>query len=123
MKVRNLVLFTVLMLALAIFIGCASSGGGDVTPIGNATGTATAKSQGFSSEISVTITMANGIITDVVVTGDETPSIGDVAIMRAPGMIKRSNSADLDAISGSSFTTAAISEAAQAAIDEIVAKN
>ena len=112
------------VLILAVLIGCASSGGaaGATSSHGNATGTATSTAQGFGGEISVTITMANGIITDVQVVGDaETPSIGSVAVMRAPDIIKRSNSADLDTISGSSITTMGIAEAAQAAIDKIVA--
>ena len=108
-------------LILAALICCASSGSA-AAPIGNATGTATGTAQGFGGEITVTITMANGFITDVIVVGDaETPSVGSVAVVRAPGIIKKNNSPELDAISGSSITAGAISEAARAAIDKIAA--
>ena len=127
MFMRKSLFFAGLLAALimAVLIACASSGsaaGSTAAPIGNATGTATGTAQGFGGEIVVTITMANGFITDVVVVGDaETPSVGSVAVMRAPGIIKRNNSPDLDAISGSSITASAISEAAKAAIDKIAA--
>ena len=124
MTIRKSILFSgfVAILIVAALIGCASTGSGGAAPIGKATGKATATSQGFGGEVVVTITMADGFITDVVVVGDkETPSVGSVAVMRAPGIIKKNNSADLDAISGSSITAGAISEAAQAAIDKIVA--
>jgi fumarate reductase flavoprotein subunit len=88
------------------------------------TGTATATTTGFGGEIIVTITMADGYITDEAVVGDaETPSVGSVAVVRAPGLIKRNNSGVLDAISGATITTGAISTAAQEAIDKIVAGN
>jgi fumarate reductase flavoprotein subunit len=123
---KSIFVFGILALVLAGLIGCASTGGGSssssVPPIGNATGTASATTLGFGGDITVTITMADGYITDVEVIGnDETPSVGSVAITRAPNLIKKNNSGVLDAISGASITTAAISTAAQEAIDKIVA--
>ena len=120
MSVRKLVFLSCAIMVLAVLVGCASTG--SAAPIGNATGTATGTAQGFGGEILVTITMANGFITDVVVVGDkETPSVGSIAIIRAPKMIKKNNSADLDSISGATVTANGISQAAQAAIDKIVA--
>jgi hypothetical protein len=66
--------------------------------------------------------MENGYITDVKIDAPgETPSIGGVAVARAPGIIKQNNSADIEALSGASVTTKAISTASQAAIDKILA--
>jgi len=113
-----------MVLIAVVLIGCASGASAKgPAPLGNASGTGTGTAQGFGGEIKVTITMDKGIITNVVVVGDaETPSIGSIAVTRAPGIIQRNNSADFDAISGSTITCMGISEAAQAAIDKISGK-
>jgi fumarate reductase flavoprotein subunit len=122
---KSISVLGILSIVLAGLAGCASTGGGSssaVAPIGNATGTASATTPGFGGDLTVTITMADGYITDVQVVGnDETPEVGSVAVARAPQLIKKNNSGVLDAISGASITTAAISAAAQEAIDKIVA--
>jgi fumarate reductase flavoprotein subunit len=118
---KPIVILGILALVLA---GCASTGGSVAAPIGNATGTASATAAGFGGDIIVTITMADGYITDVQVVGDaETPTVGGVAITRAPGIIKKNNSGLLDAISGATITSGAISTAVQEAIDKIAAGN
>jgi fumarate reductase flavoprotein subunit len=120
MKTRTVLVLLALALVLA---GCAT-GGGSAAPIGNATGTAEATAAGFGGDVTVAVTMADGFITDVKVTGDrETPTVGGVALTRAPGIIKKNNSAAIDTISGATVTTSAISTAAQAAIDKIVSGN
>jgi fumarate reductase flavoprotein subunit len=121
---KSISVLGILAIVLAGLAGCASTGGSSsaAAPIGNATGTASATMLGFGGDITVTITMADGYITDVQVVGnDETPEVGSVAVTRAPQLIKKNNSGVLDAISGASITTAAISAAAQEAIDQIVA--
>jgi fumarate reductase flavoprotein subunit len=66
--------------------------------------------------------MAGGYITDVTINAPaETPTVGGIAVARAPGIIIKNNSADIDALSGATVTTQAISTAAQAAIDKILA--
>jgi fumarate reductase flavoprotein subunit len=123
---KPIFVFGILALVLAGLIGCASTGGGgsSVAPIGNATGTASATALGFVGDITVTITMANGYITDVqILDNGETPSVGSVAVARAPKLIKENNSGELEAISGATITTAGISTAAQEAINKIVAGN
>ena len=124
MKLRTvLFLIGISVLVAGIFFACASSTPA-VVPIGNATGTATGTAAGFGGEITVTVTLVDGIITDVVVTGDgESPTIGGPAILRAPNLIKRYNSAQFDAVSGATITCMAVSEATQAAIDKIVSGN
>jgi uncharacterized protein with FMN-binding domain len=68
--------------------------------------------------------MENGKIIDVQIEAPgETPTIGAIAIERAPGIIIRNNSPDIDIISGASITSIGISTAAQAAVDQIAASN
>jgi fumarate reductase flavoprotein subunit len=125
MKPHKSIVVVSLALVLAGFVGCASTGGGPVAaPIGNATGTASAVAAGFGGDITVTITIAKGYITDVQIVGDdETPTVGGVAVARAPGIIKKNNSGVLDAISGATITSGGISAAAQEAISKITAGN
>ena len=119
---KFLVLLGIIALLLGGVLGCASAG--KVQPIGNATGTATGTGTGFGGDVFVTITMDRGFITDVVIDAkNETQAIAGVAVNRATGLIKQNNSAQFDAISGATFTSVGISQAAQAAIDAIVAGN
>jgi fumarate reductase flavoprotein subunit len=129
MKMRTSILISLVLAVLftVVAAGCASTGGGSAAaaaPIGNASGAAEATAPGFGGDVTVAVTMADGYITDVKITGDmETPTIGGIALTRAPGIIKKNNSAVFDAISGATVTSGAISTAAQAAIDKIVAGN
>jgi fumarate reductase flavoprotein subunit len=107
---------------LCVLAACVSSGGAVMSPMGSASGSAAATAPGFGGDVTVAITMANGYITDVTIAAPgETPSVGGIAVARAPGIIKQNNSADIDALSGATVTTHAISTAAQAAIDTILA--
>ena len=123
MKIRNLlVLLGIVALLLTVVLGCASTP--KVQPIGNATGNATGTAMGFGGNLTVTITMDSGFITDVVIDArNETQAISGVAVTRATTFIKENNSAQFDAISGATITSTAIRQAAQAAIDSIVAGN
>jgi fumarate reductase flavoprotein subunit len=121
---KPIFIFGILALSLAGFAGCASTGGSAAVPIGNATGTASATAAGFGGDITVTITMVAGYITEVQVTGDdETPNVGSVAVAKAPDSIKKNNSSAVDVISGATFTSDGIKTAAQEAINKIVASN
>ena len=120
MKVGKLIFGILAILLVFSLIACASAPA--IAPIGDATGTATASAPGYGGEVTVTVTMVNGFITEVVAIGpDESPTIGGAAIMRAPPRIIRFNTTDIDIVSGASITTMAITEAAQKAIDMIVA--
>ena len=119
MKNRTLLVLAICALAAMALVGCGSA---PVAAIGNATGTESGSAQGFGGEVTVTVTMANGFITEVVCKGDaESPTIGGPVLLRAPGQIIRYNSAQFDSISGATVTSMAVAEAAQAAIDKIVA--
>jgi fumarate reductase flavoprotein subunit len=90
--------------------------------MGSASGSATATANGFGGEVTVSVTMADGYITAVTITAPgETPSMGGIAVARAPDIMIKNNTADIDALSGATVTTRAISTAAQAAIDQITA--
>jgi len=121
MKIQNFLLLGLCALLAGVVFSCAS-GGGSAAPIGNATGTATGTAAGFGGDVTVTVTMANGIITEVTAKGDaESPTVGGPALTRIPNSIKKYNSTKVDSISGATVTCIAITSAAQQAIDKIVA--
>ena len=79
------------------------------------TGTGTAK--GFGGEVSVTLTVTDGIITEAVIVGDgETAGIGSVAIEKLAEEIVAANSVNVDTMSTATVTSNAILEAAKAAL-------
>ncbi|MBR2835529.1 MAG: FAD-binding protein [Coriobacteriales bacterium] len=85
-----------------------------------ASGTATATIPGFGGDVSVTITLTNGVITDCVAVGDfETPERGGRAIASMPGAIIETGTLNIDGVSGASVTSQAILTAGQMAIDKI----
>jgi fumarate reductase flavoprotein subunit len=126
---KTLFIWGILIVILAAgLIACTSTKGGESSAaaetVTGPSGTATGTAAGFSSEISVTIIMENGKIVDVQIEAPgETPTIGAIAIERAPGIMIRNNSPDIDIISGASITSIGISTAAQAAVDQIAGSN
>ena len=115
------------LLALSmVLVGCSSSSDDDTeetttteetteSTVAEATGTATGM-----GELSVTIKAEDGKITEVTIVGDnETPSIGQAAFEDLQQQIIDAQSADIDGVSGATITSGAVSEAAQAAIDEL----
>jgi fumarate reductase flavoprotein subunit len=107
------------ILAAALILGCASQSGAQ-SGGGSASGTATGTALGFGGPVTVTITMENGVITEVIADGPaETPGIGSEALAQLPGRIKAQGSAAVDGVAGASFSSQAVKDAAQAAIDQI----
>ena len=120
MKIRTFFLLGISALLLGAILGCAS--GGSVVPMGDATGTATGTSPGFGGDVSVTITMEKGYITNVVATGKgESSTVGGPALLRLPNSVKKYNTAKVDTISGATISSMAFITAAQEAVDKIVA--
>ena len=77
----------------------------------------TGTAQGMGGEVSVTLTIENGVITDCVATGDkETDGIGSVVIAQFPAQVVEGNTINLDAVSGATITSNAFIEAAKAAL-------
>ena len=89
----------------------ASSGAAVYTP-----GTYTAKATGMG-EVSVTITLTDGVITGCEIVGDsETEGIGSVIVENAPEEIVSGNKGAIDVVSGATITSDAINEALAAAL-------
>jgi len=82
-------------------------------------GTYSATEQGFGGDVTVTITVNENEITDVVITGEnETPGIGGEAITALPDVIKAANSAEFDGVSGATLTSTAVKNAVAKALNE-----
>ncbi|MBR1893386.1 MAG: FAD-dependent oxidoreductase [Lachnospiraceae bacterium] len=82
-------------------------------------GTYTASEQGFAGEVSATITVAGGKITDVKIEGkDETPDKGGAAIEELQPKILEAQSAEVDAVTGATITSDAVKKAVSAALEQ-----
>ena len=81
--------------------------------------TFSATEPGFGGDVTVTLTIEEGKLTDVQVVGEgETPEVGGLAIETLPGLMVASNSIEVDEMSGASFTSKAILAAAAKALEE-----
>ena len=81
------------------------------------TGEATGTAKGMNGDVTVTLTLKDGKITDCTAEGkDETPGKGDVAIEEVTKQIKSSGKLSVDATSGATVTSDAIIDAAKAAL-------
>ena len=80
-------------------------------------GTYSAQANGFGGPVSVDLTVdGSGRITNVAITGgSETPAVGGMAIPDLAERILEGQSADVDVVSGATFTSNAVREAAAAA--------
>ena len=74
----------------------------------------TASVNGFGGEISVTLTIEDGTITDAQVTGAaETDGIGSKAVEQMPAQILEAQTWEVDGVSGATVSSTAIREAAK----------
>lgn len=79
----------------------------------SATGTA----KGFGGDVTVTLTVTDGIITEATAEGaNETAGIGSVAIEKLPAAMVEGNTVNVDVISGATLTSNGVIEAAKAAL-------
>ncbi|MBE5807815.1 MAG: FAD-dependent oxidoreductase, partial [Clostridiales bacterium] len=79
--------------------------------------TYTAEAPGFGGPVNVTVTIEDGAITDVQIAGDqETAEIGGAAIEPLAQQIMDAQSAEIDGVTGASFTSNAVKLAAAEAI-------
>lgn len=82
-------------------------------------GTYSASEEGFAGKVTVTITTSESEITDVKVEGpNETPDKGGVAMEQLQGELLKAQSAEVDAVSGSTVTSDAVKKAMAAAIEK-----
>ena len=81
--------------------------------------TYTGSAQGFGGEVTVTLTIEDGRLTDVLAEGAlETQGVGSNAIDLMPGRMVAGNRVNVDGVSGASVTSQAILDAAAAALAE-----
>ena len=79
--------------------------------------TATGTAKGFGGEVTVTITLTDGVITDAKAEGaDETAGVGTPALEQLPAAMVAGNTVNVDIVSGATFTSNAVIEAAKAAL-------
>lgn len=90
-----------------------------IAPVFAETVSGTGEAQGFGGAVSVTITLTDGVMTEVVAQGDgETEGIGSKALESLPAAMVEGNTIAVDALSGATITSAAVLEAAAAALTE-----
>lgn len=110
-KILSLLLFVLMILSM---VGCSK----EVVQEAK-TESYTKVTKGYGGDVSVTVTLKDGKISDVKAEGpSETAGIGGKAIEELPGLIVKSNSADIDGISGATLTSNAIKSAVKAALKE-----
>ncbi|MCD8084589.1 MAG: FMN-binding protein, partial [Clostridiales bacterium] len=110
---------------------CGSSGSGTATTEAAQTestqeteaqgisGSYEATAQGYGGDVVVTLTLENGVLTGVTAVGDsETESIGGRALELMPESMIASGSIEVDGVSGATYTSNAILEAAAAALEQ-----
>lgn len=79
--------------------------------------TATGTAKGFGGDVTVTVTVENGVITAMTAEGkDETPGIGSVALEQLPAAMVDGNTLNVDVVAGATFTSNGVMEAAKAAL-------
>lgn len=79
--------------------------------------TYTAEAPGFGGAVTVTLTVEDGKITDATVTGDsETPEVGGAALEPLAAQLVAAGNAEIDGVTGATFTSNAVKEAAAAAL-------
>lgn len=111
---RNGILMAVATLIMGIVLSLYISSTGTVPAADNADsytdGTYTSSAQGCLSEVSVTVTITGGKVTDVSIDASgETPSLGGAAAETlAPQLTEAGSTAGVDAVSGSTMTSDAV---------------
>ena len=79
--------------------------------------TYTGTAKGFGGDVTVTLTVDNGVITDAKAEGaDETPGVGTPALEQLPAAMVAGNTVNVDAVAGATFTSNGVIEAAKAAL-------
>ena len=121
---RVLILLGIGILFSTLFLACATD---RVVPVTNArgervNGTATGSAPGFGGEVTVTLTLENGFITNVVARADnDTAMFADPVVTRAHNDMVRFNAPEIDAVSGATITSMAVNAAARDALNQIMA--
>lgn len=124
MKTRALLFLGIGIIFLNMFVACSTAPAVPrVTNARgeNANGVATGYADGYHGEVSVTLTISNGLIIDVVARADhDTPIFANPVISRAVNYMVRNNIPEIDILSGATITSTAINKAARSAFDQIL---
>ncbi len=81
----------------------------------NVSGTAS----GFSGEVTVTLTLKDGVIEKATAEGPgESPDVGGVAMQTMTDAMVQQNTVDVDEVSGATITSQAVLKAAAAAMEQ-----
>lgn len=105
-KTGSLYRLTAILIAIAILL-----------PLVAFAQSGTAVAKGYGGNVEVSLTVEDGIITDITAKGDEeTQGVGTLALEQLPDRIRSSNSLDVDVVAGASVTSKAILEAAHEAM-------
>ena len=115
---KSKILISLVLACMMLLSACGGSAPAATTEaVAPAAASYTGTAQGMGGEVSVTLTIENGVITDCVATGDkETDGIGSVVIAQFPAQVVAGNTINLDAVSGATITSNAFIEAAKAAL-------
>ena len=77
----------------------------------------TGTAKGFGGDVTVTLTVENGVITAAKAEGaNETPGVGTPALEKLPAAMVAGNTVNVDVVAGATFTSNAVIEAAKAAL-------
>ncbi|MGN0708453.1 MAG: FMN-binding protein [Faecalibacterium sp.] len=100
-------------MSLIVAIGLAACGGSKpASGTAAASETKTGKAEGFGGDVIVTLTVADGTITDCVLEGaDETPAIGGAALEELAKQVVAANGPEIDGVAGATVTTKAVKKA------------
>ena len=124
MKAKNvLILLGAAILLSTLFIACETAPTGPIVNAAgqNVSGTATGTAPGYMGEVSVTLTLENGFITNVVAAAPhDTPMFAAPVISRAQSDMVRFNVPQIDNVSGSTITVMGINQAAQNALNQLL---
>ena len=106
-----------LAMAAVIAVSLFGYGCGTKSTSAGVSGDFTGTAKGMGGDVTVTLTLEDGKITDCTAEGkDETPGIGTLALEQLPAQIAETGSIAVDGVSTATITSDAIKEAAAAAL-------
>ena len=106
-----------LAMAAVIAVSLFGYGCGTKSTSAGVSGDFTGTAKGMGGDVTVTLTLKDGKITDCIAEGkDETPGIGTLALEQLPAQIAETGSIAVDGVSTATITSDAIKEAAAAAL-------
>ena len=115
-RIAALVLAAAMVFSLAACGGKSESTAASSSSSAGVSGEFTGTANGMG-EVTVTVTLTDGVITDCVVEGpDEAEGIGSVVVANAPEEVVSANKGSIDVVSGATITSNAVNEALAAAL-------